>query len=109
VKWVALLGGVACAHAHHEPTALERATPTLNQAPSVGGDLHVRCEPGDAVVNVDGTPMGRCADLKGGAGLSLGPGTHHVTVEKPGYWPEERQVRSDGIRETLDVMLQPKE
>jgi len=73
------------------------------------GKLHLRIEPDDASVYLDGRFVGTGADLTGAdAGLVLAPGHHKLAVVRPGRKAEERDFDAAlGKDVDLRVTLSP--
>ncbi len=71
------------------------------------GRLHLRIEPADASVYLDGRFVGTGADLAGRqAGLVLSPGHHKLAVVRPGRRAEERDFDAQlGQQVNLEVSL----
>jgi hypothetical protein len=71
------------------PDVREEATRRLAQAEAQVGKLNVTVDVPGAVVNIDGSPIGR-SPL--GGSWYIEPGQHEVSVTKPGYPDETRQI-----------------
>ena len=64
----------------------------------------MRGAPLDATVTVDDQLVGKLGTVVR-YGLKLLPGRHHITVERPGYFPWDKAVDVDDETLTLDVQL----
>jgi hypothetical protein len=85
-----------------------KADALLRQATRRSGNLHLRCEPSDAVISLDGVVQGTCDDFAQ-RGLEVGEGLHSVEVAKEGYWPFQTVFQPSGARGALAVKLSPVE
>ncbi len=86
-----------------------RPMPAPQAGPDRFGRLHLRVEPGDASVYLDGRFVGTGADLDGrDEGLVLSPGRHKLAVVRPGRQAEERDFDAMLGRDVdLNVALAP--
>jgi hypothetical protein len=87
--------------------AVAKAGAVMSQPWALKGDLVLSCEPKDADVAVDDVPWGPCSALGRDQGVTLGAGTHRVTVTKDGYAPYETYCESSGTQARLSVTLRP--
>jgi hypothetical protein len=71
------------------------------------GNLRINCSPDDAVVAVDGLPIGLCSDFRGQKGVEMAKGTRRLAVNKTGYLPYESMIDTDGTRVSLTISLAP--
>ncbi len=107
VTLAAALVGCAAPSAHERTVA--RADALMQAAPGRSGDLTLRCDPEDAVVEVDGVPQGVCADFDGRTRrLDVGDRLRRVVVKKDGFWPYQTYYQSGGARAALVISLRPK-
>lgn len=61
---------------------------------------------GDAAVTIDDQLIGTLKFVEK-HGVSLPPGRHRVTVEKPGYFPYDKLVEAAGSPVSIEVVLEP--
>jgi hypothetical protein len=62
--------------------------------------------PSDAAVYIDEEYVGPLSFVSS-RGVRLPAGKHRITIEKPGYFPWDREVTADRDAIKLDVQLQP--
>ena len=114
--WIFLVG--ACAGAPstqgegiREPV-VEAASPAVTPdaaAAPVGPSLVFEVEPADALVVLDGEPVGTGADLARNGAVKVAPGIHTIVITRSGLqtWRSELLVK-DGP-EIIRVRLRPNE
>lgn len=68
--------------------------------------LKVSGEMGDAAVTIDDQLIGTLKFVEK-HGVSLPPGKHRLTVEKPGYFPFDKLVDASGSPVGVEVVLEP--
>ena len=83
--------------ARPEPTRPESAEPPRGP----GADVHLRVEPRDATVYVDGVYRGTARELPG---VRLSPGHHRVELVRPGFQPLEKDFDVEADR-TMELAL----
>jgi len=82
----------------------ERTTSMSIRLRALYGSLDVRSVPSDAEIHVDGIQVGFTPQLIDG----VLPGTHTITISKPGYYPAEKTVFvSAGGRSLIYKRLRP--
>jgi len=74
--------------------------------PAVTLRLKTKASPSDAAVYIDEEYVGPLSYVSS-RGVRLPAGTHRITIEKPGYFPWDREVTADRVPIKLDVQLQP--
>jgi hypothetical protein len=89
------------------PANMLEADKLLRGASNRTGNLRIDCSPDDAIVAIDGLPVGLCSDFKGQRGVELKKGTRRLAVNKSGYLPYESIVDTDGTRVSLSISLAP--
>ncbi len=72
--------------------------------PRIAVAYRFQCTPADARVIVDEVDQGACRVWEVQY-LGLPAGTHRVRIERDGYFPDEREMPSNGRRETVQVRL----
>ena len=60
----------------------------------------------DALVTIDDQPVGPLSVVQR-RGVALPPGKHRVTIERPGYFPFDREVEAVDVPVALEVKLEP--
>jgi hypothetical protein len=89
------------------PATMAKADELLQGTTGRTGNLRINCSPEDAMVVLDGVPVGLCSDFKGQKGMDVAKGPRRLGVQKLGYLPYESWVDTDGTRISLSIALAP--